>query len=118
MLTLEDVDRAIRNIPIPATVDTAYSANRQRVDIKMTSEHVRYSISADLDGTTYLGGIASTLDGRGGNDLWDGALDDDVLANLCWDIECYDARWSSRTVDGTPPADLGRYYPGGNRWSG
>ena len=110
MPTLEDVDKAIRNMPIAKQVETSFSSDRRSVNIIMTTDHIRYSISADVRGTTYLGAIATSLAPKGGgNDLWDGALDDEVLANMCWDIECYDALSSGRPVsDPSLP----------NRWAG
>ena len=91
MLTLDDVERAIRNMRIAKTVDIEFR-NDKKIRIAMTTDHIRYSIAADLEGTTYLGAIAYSLDPKGGgNDLWDGELNEEALADVCWDIECYDA---------------------------
>lgn len=101
---------AVRAIPLGKTVEV-----RQRDDtelsIAVTTEHCSYSVSASLETDSYLGSylgcIAHVLSG-GGNDLRDGALSADVLDDMCWEIECYDAVFSGRAVDGSRP----------NRWAG
>ena len=106
-LTLGEVERAIRAIPLDKSVEVHGDSASGEIRITVTTDHCSYSVSASRHRGTYLGCIASALSG-GGNDLPDGDLSASVLDEICWEIECYDALFSGRARPRRPAQPMGR----------
>ena len=100
-LTFDEILEATKCLPMKKELKVERSQNSMDVDV--ITDHFGYHISAHVptperDERSYLGCIARHPETGQGNDLPDGDLGPDILNEILWEIECYDAFFSGVAV--------------------